>query len=164
MDKSAQYDTVRDSIDTVPPEADPNEKCRPGSRDSPVTTEGRTLIRDHIIEITSAQANHAGIQHIQGIFRENGHRLYHWVEKRHVPSHNNATERELRPLVIARKLSFGSQSPKGRHTREVLMSVLQTLRKRGRDPAEVLHAALNSLVEDPEKDIAELLFGSSPKQ
>ena len=119
-------------------------------------------IRDRIIEITGAEANHPGIQHIQGIFRENAHRLYHWVENRNIPSHNNATERELRPLVIARKLSFGSQSPRGRHTREILMSVLQTLRKRKRDPAEVLYTALNHLAANPGADIAELLFGPAP--
>ena len=118
--------------------------------------------RDRIIKITEAGANHPGIQHIQGIFRENAHKLYHWVENRNIPSHNNATELELRPLVIARKLSFGSQSPRGRHTREVLMSILQTLRKRNRDPAEALYAVLNHLAANPEADIAELLFGPAP--
>jgi len=119
-------------------------------------------IRDRILEIVQAEANHPGVQNIQSIFRENAHRLYHWVENRNIPADNNATERELRPMVIARKLSFGSQSPKGRHTREVLMSVLHTLRKRNPDPAQALHTALNRLAANPHEDIVELLFGSPP--
>jgi hypothetical protein len=39
----------------------------------------------------------------------------------------------LSPLVIARKVSFGSQSEAGARTREVLMSVLHALRKRTDD-------------------------------
>jgi hypothetical protein len=85
-----------------------------------------------------------------------------WADDRRIPSHNNETERELRPLVIARKLSFGSQSPRGRRTREVLMSVLHTLRKRTRDPAEALRNALNRLAANPDADLATLLFGSDP--
>jgi len=116
-------------------------------------------IRDRIIEIVEFEANHPGVQSLQSIFRENAHRLYHWVEQRTVPAHNNETERELRPLVIARKLSFGSQSPRGRHTRETLMSVLHTLKKRNRDPASVLFHALNTLSGDANSDLAELLLG-----
>jgi transposase len=119
-------------------------------------------IRDRIISIVESEANHPGIQNLQSIFRENAHRLYHWAEHRAVPAHNNETERELRPLVIARKLSFGSQSPRGRHTREVLMSVLHTLRKRTPDPATALYEALNALAENPSADPAELLLGPPP--
>ncbi|NLE42447.1 MAG: transposase, partial [Lentisphaerae bacterium] len=41
-----------------------------------------------------------------------------------IPAENNLAERELRSLVIARKISFGSQSKTGLETRETLMSVL----------------------------------------
>jgi len=42
-----------------------------------------------------------------------------------IPAENNRAERALRPLVIARKVSFGSQSEAGAGTREILMTVLQ---------------------------------------
>jgi transposase len=116
-------------------------------------------LRDSIVAIAQTEANHPGVQNLQSIFRENARRLYHWAEDRNVPAHNNDTERELRPLVIARKLSFGSQSPRGRHTREVLMSVLHTLRKRTPDPPEALCRALNALARDPKQDIGTLLLG-----
>ena len=35
------------------------------------------------------------------------HRLYHWADDRNVPADNNLAEQDLRPLVIARKISFG---------------------------------------------------------
>lgn len=63
---------------------------------------------------------HPGIQKIQNIFREKAARLYHWSKKSAIPADNNRAERELRPLVIARKISFGSQSEQGALTREIL--------------------------------------------
>lgn len=43
-----------------------------------------------------------------------------------VPSHNNLAERSVRPLVIARKISGGSRSPKGSDTRMALFSLFGT--------------------------------------
>ena len=64
--------------------------------------------------------------------------LDHWAENRDVPAENNLAERDLRPTVIAIKVSFGSQSDAGAHTRSVLMTVAHTLRKRGEDVANRL--------------------------
>ncbi len=86
--------------------------------------------KDCIIKAMNSQANHAAIQNIQNIFRDNHDKLYHWASDRKIPADNNFAERELRPLIIARKLSFGSQSNEGAKTREILMSVLITLKKR----------------------------------
>ena len=58
-------------------------------------------------------AEHPAIQTYQDIFRINNKRLYHWVTDRRVPAHNNPAERELRPTVIARKVSFGSHISNG---------------------------------------------------
>ena len=77
-----------------------------------------------------------------------------------IPAENNRAERELRPLVIARKVSFGSQSDAGAATRETLMSVLVTLQKRNPDPLTTLTATLDALVADPNADVYRLLFGS----
>ncbi|MHC4397512.1 MAG: IS66 family transposase [Planctomycetota bacterium] len=63
--------------------------------------------------ITNSQAGHPAIQKIQDIFREKADRLYHWAGDRIIPADNNLAERELRPLVIAVKISFGSQSDAG---------------------------------------------------
>lgn len=47
--------------------------------------------------------------------------------KEGVPMDNNKAERALRPLVIKRKISFGSKTQKGADTMGVLMSALFTL-------------------------------------
>lgn len=86
--------------------------------------------KEEIIKIMNSEANHFGIQHIQNIFRDNSQRLYHWADSREVPPDNNFAERELRPLVMARKVSFGSHSDTGAKTRETLMTVLKTLKLR----------------------------------
>lgn len=102
-------------------------------------------LKERIVDWTENVANHPGVQRIQNIFRENPTRLYHWAEDPQIPAENNFAERTLRPLVIARKISFGSQSPKGALTREVLMSVLHTLRKRGGDTTALFAQALDKL-------------------
>jgi hypothetical protein len=76
------------------------------------------------------EARHAGIQKIQNIFRENAHRRHHWAQARAIPADNNFAAREFRKLVIARKISFGSQSDAGAPTREILMTVLLTVKNK----------------------------------
>lgn len=109
-----------------------------------------------------APGQHMGIRRIQDIFTEHEGRLYHWAENREVPAENNLAERDLRPTVIARKVSFGSQSDAGAHTRSVLMTVAHTLRKRGEDVANRLTYALDELAKDMSKDPFLLLFPQPP--
>ena len=109
------------------------------------------------------EAKHPGIQRIQDIFRNNAHRLYHWARDRDIPADNNLAERELRPLVIARKLSFGSQSDAGAKIREILMIVLQTLKKQNDNPAIAFHDMLEKLSVNPSLNIFQMLFHKNAK-
>jgi transposase len=118
-------------------------------------------IKARIMESVQIQAQHPGIQRIQNLFRENATRLYHWARHPSIPAENNRAERELRPLVIARKISFGSQSDQGLKTREVLMSALHTLRKRTDDGFVVFTRTLDALALNPTQDPYDLLFNSS---
>jgi transposase len=115
-------------------------------------------LKHQIIDIAHAQAHHPGIHRIQAIFREHAQRLYHWAADRRVPAENNLAERELRPLVIARKVSFGSQSEAGARTRETLMTVLATLRRRFPDFEARFKAALDQLAQQPTAKPYKLLF------
>ena len=83
---------------------------------------------------------------------------YHWAAHRKVPAENNLAERELRPLVIARKVSFGSQSEAGARTRETLMTVLTTLRRRFPDFQARFKNALDQLARQPAANPYKLLF------
>jgi transposase len=63
------------------------------------------------------------------------HRAWLWtfVTTRGVEPTNNASERALRPAVIWRKLSFGTQSESGSRFVETLLSVVETCRQRNRN-------------------------------
>jgi len=115
-------------------------------------------LKAEIVAVVHRPARHPAIQNVQDIFRQNAERLYRWAEDPTIPADNNLAERDLRPLVIARKVSFGSQSPAGASTRETLMSVLRTLQKRTQDVAAALKSALDKLVEDPALDLSSALF------
>lgn len=56
------------------------------------------------------------------------------VRQAGVPCDNNQAERDLRPLVIARKISGGSRSPRGSATRMALSSLFATWIAQGHDP------------------------------
>lgn len=59
--------------------------------------------------------------------------LWTFVDVPGVDPTDNLAERDLRALVIWRKLCFGSQSERGLRFVERIMTVAHTLRKRGRD-------------------------------
>ncbi len=107
-------------------------------------------------------AQHLGIRRIQELFRANSDRLYHWAEDRRIPADNNLAERDLRPTVIARKVSFGAQSDAGAQTRGVLMSVLHTLKKRQVDVVAQLQAVRDQLALDIPQDPFPRLFPEPP--
>jgi transposase len=115
-------------------------------------------IKDAIVNITNRQAMHPAIQNVQDIFRQKAQRLYHWAESRNIPADNNRAERELRPLVIARKISFGSQSDAGARTREILMTVLHTLKKKTGDVTAAFKSALDKLAEQHDVNLYQAFF------
>jgi transposase len=71
--------------------------------------------------------------------------LFTFVRDPAVPHTNNAAERSLRPLVVARKVSGGTRSENGSTTRMVLSSLAATARLRNIDPA----AAFLTVLKDP---------------
>jgi transposase len=87
-------------------------------------------LKKQILEAANSPANHLAVRHIQDIFRLKKARLFHWVNDRDVPCHNNFAERTVRGVVVARKISYGSQSERGAKTRSILMTVLYTAHSR----------------------------------
>lgn len=116
-------------------------------------------LKEKIMEAMNSPGKHPGIQKIQDIFREKTDRLFHWVENRSVPPDNNYAERELRPTVIARKVSHGSQSKQGAKTRSIMMSVLHTVKKRLKNGnvENWLNETLQAYIHNPNIDPYSLL-------
>lgn len=109
--------------------------------------------------IVTRPARHPDVQKLQDVFRDARLQCWQWLLGPQVPAENNRSEREVRPLATARKVSHGSQSERGARTRETFMSVLHTLRECGADPAARLERALDAYAENPETDMFEALFG-----
>jgi len=116
-------------------------------------------VKNQIMEIVHAPAQHLAIRRMQEIFHEKEDRMYHWAKDRRVPADNNLAERDLRPTVIARKVSFGSQSDTGAQTRGVLMTTLHTLKKQTKiNVTSAFKIVLDQLAKDPNLDPYSLLF------
>lgn len=58
--------------------------------------------------------------------------LFTFLERADVPATNNLAERQLRPAVIARKISCGNKTAKGAQAWQVLASTAATCRQNGR--------------------------------
>lgn len=72
--------------------------------------------------------------------------LFVFVAYPGVPSDNNLAERSVRPLVIARKISGGTRSPKGSSTRMGLASLFGTWMAQGLNPFQQCLILLTSKI------------------
>lgn len=119
--------------------------------------ESRAL-RDRMMGLAATKIADGAADGFLDIFREHPERLFQWVDHPEVPAENNFAERGVRPLVLARKSCFGSQSEKGLRTRETLTSVMHTLALRHDDPVEVLRKGFDAYARNPTANIADILF------
>ena len=76
--------------------------------------------------------------------------LFTFVADPLVPPTNNAAERALRPLVVARKISGGTRSARGSQTRMVQHSLVVTWELRDLDPVAEFLALLRASRPTPE--------------
>lgn len=70
--------------------------------------------------------------------------LFVFVAVPGVPAHNNLAERSVRPLVVARKISGGTRSPKGSQTRMGLASLFGTWMAQSLNPFHQCLALLST--------------------
>jgi transposase len=98
-------------------------------------------LRDRVLSDEDNQRllNGIGAQHDRA-------RVLSFLSEEGVEPTNNRAERDLRPAVIARKVSHCSRNERGARTFEVFTSVLQTIRKT--NPAGIV-AALTKLISPP---------------
>lgn len=115
-------------------------------------------IKTAMLKMIDAQARDAALQKYQDIYRRHPDRIFQWVEDRRVPAENNMSERGVRRTVIARKTCGGSQSEEALMVREVLQSVIGSLRLRCCDPVARLTEALDAYALDRTFKIEDFLF------
>jgi transposase len=79
-----------------------------------------------------------------------GNSLWLFLDNSEVPATNNLAERQIRPLVIAKKLSFGVQSDRGARFIERLYSVVLTCRQQNKEVLTWLQDSITSyFVSEP---------------
>ena len=99
------------------------------------------------IEALLLRGVYSGEPRLEGMCRElHGHRAWLWtfLEVEGVEPTNNASERAIRPAVIWRKLSFGTQSAAGSRFLETILTVVETCRQQGRRAFDYLVDAIQA--------------------
>ena len=89
-------------------------------------------------------SGNAKLQGMCGPLYEHRDWLWTFVDVAGVEPTNNASERALRPAVIWRKLSFGTQSAGGSRFVETILTVVETCHRQRRNSFEYLTAAVSA--------------------
>lgn len=79
---------------------------------------------------------------VNNLYYRDRNDLFRFVTDPEVDSTNNISERELRALVIIRKISNGSRSVRGANATAMLLSIIQTLRFKRENVLQGLQAIL----------------------
>jgi hypothetical protein len=84
-----------------------------------------------VFELTQRHYQHITMRRfVNALFYRDVENLFRFVTDPEIPSTNNISERELRHLVLMRKVSNGSRSQRGAAATAILTSIIQTLRLR----------------------------------
>lgn len=86
-------------------------------------------IKAEIFQLTLKHHRHSIIRKfVDNLYYRDGNDLFRFVTDPEIDPTNNISERELRALVIIRKISNGSRSVRGANSTAMLLSIIQTLR------------------------------------
>lgn len=102
----------------------------------------RARIQGVVEQLLNRSVVQPGDQAIQNRLLKQRPHLLTCLHERAVEPTNNRAERALRPAVIARKISCGNRTDRGRHCWEILASLAQTCHQRGLNFLEEFSARL----------------------
>src|SRR3990167_6931341 len=109
------------------------------------TPEHVDALKAEILALTLRHYKHITIRRfVNNLWKRDINSLFRFVTDPDVDPTNNISERELRHLVIIRKISNGSRSPRGAHATAMLLSVIQTLRMNKQNPLMGMQEILKS--------------------
>jgi len=98
----------------------------------------RLVFRIFLPETPAADAPNA--RRLQARYREHRAGLFVFLDRPDVPPTNNASEQDLRPSVIHRKVTGGYRSQRGADASAILTSLFATARKRGENSLDTLRS------------------------
>jgi len=112
------------------------------------TLEQVEQLKAEIFQLTLRHYKHLTVwKFIKNLYYRDVENLFRFVTDLDVDPTNNISERELRALVIIRKISFGSGSRRGANTTAMLLSIIQTLRFNKKNVLLGLQEILNNPVQ-----------------
>ncbi|MBN1511564.1 MAG: IS66 family transposase [Phycisphaerae bacterium] len=114
----------------------------------PEWAEKRRHLEDRADELLLRSTPPTGAAKVAARIRKRRRWLFTFLDDPSLEATNNRAERALRPAVIARKLSCGNKTLRGKHTWEILTSLAATCHQRGQDFLESLRPQLG-LVPNP---------------
>jgi hypothetical protein len=113
-----------------------------GDLSPPQWAEKRQHLEDRADELLLRTTPPPGAAKVAERIRKRRHWLFTFLDDPSLEATNNRAERSLRPAVIARKLSCGNKTPRGKRTWEILTSLAATCHQRGQNFAEYLRPHL----------------------
>ena len=108
------------------------------------TIEQVEQLKGEIIQLTRRHYKHITIRRfVNSLANRDINNLFRFVTDPEIEPTNNISERELRKLVIIRKISNGSRSTRGANATAMLLSVVETLRFNDKNILHGLQDILN---------------------
>jgi len=102
-------------------------------------------LKAEVFQLTTRQYKHSIIRKfVDNLWYRDGDDLFRFVFDHEIDPTNNISERELRALVIIRKISNGSRSTRGANATAMLLSIIQTLRIKGGNVLQGLQTILKN--------------------
>jgi len=109
------------------------------------TIEHVEQLKGEILQLTLRHYKHLTVwKFVKNLYYRDIENLFRFVTDPDVDPTNNISERGLRALVIIRKISNGSRSPRGANATAMLLSIIQTLRFNKQNVLEGLQNILNN--------------------
>jgi transposase len=126
-------------------------RLRDRHEDGALTEHGFRIARGQIekrmARVLAMHVTHEGNRRFQKHLEKHAHELFTFLYK-DVEATNWRAEQAIRPSTRFRKTSGGHRSPRGARTRDVLLTLFQTVRQRGLDPLPLLAGMLQSQGRD----------------
>lgn len=109
------------------------------------TAEQVQQLQGMVFELTQRHYKHSTMRKfVNALFNRDVENIFRFVTDPEIASTNNISERELRHLVLMRKVSNGSRSQRGATATAILTSVIQTLRFRKENVLQGLQQILQN--------------------
>ena len=115
-------------------------KFRAGEKTLEELSQFKGIIAKVLTELVVYHSQNKDIQRIKKRLVKHNKELLTFLDHPEIEPTNNRAERQLRPNVIMRKITFGNRSQAGARNHQVIMSILETAKLNGINPIDVFRS------------------------